>query len=97
MGIVGEIYVVMESGVNMRIEEILGGSDVKFEIYYLSQWIDDNVMPNFANHGKRNVQKGEIYTDTNRRTHKRNNGTYCGVCDQFDRIVHLMPFGCLPE
>jgi predicted nucleotide-binding protein (sugar kinase/HSP70/actin superfamily) len=102
IGIVGEIYVVMESGVNMRIEEILGGFGCEVRrSHYLSQWIDDNVMPKFLakSREKEILKKGEKYIRIQIGGHaKETMGHIVDYCDQgFDGIVHLMPFGCLPE
>lgn len=45
VGIVGEIYVVMESFINFGIEEILGNFGVEVErSLYFFEWINDNFV-----------------------------------------------------
>lgn len=51
IGIVGEIYVVMEASINMKIEEVLGSLGAEVErSQYLTQWINYNILPSFINH-----------------------------------------------
>ncbi|ATW26280.1 2-hydroxyacyl-CoA dehydratase [Candidatus Formimonas warabiya] len=102
IGIVGEIYVVMESSVNMRVEQKLGdlGCEVR-RAHYLSEWVDYNLIPHrFSKpHELEIIRKGEKYIELCIGGHARENMGY--VVDYkeqgFDGIVHLMPFGCLPE
>jgi len=102
IGIVGEIYVVMESSVNMQIEKVLGdlGCEVR-RSHYLSQWLDDNIMPKFLgkSHEEKILKKGERYIQIQIGGHaKETMGHVVDYRDQgFDGIIHLMPFGCLPE
>jgi predicted nucleotide-binding protein (sugar kinase/HSP70/actin superfamily) len=102
IGIIGEIYVVMESSVNMRVEEKLGelGCEVR-RSQYLSEWVDANLIPRrFSNSREPEIlRKGEKYIEIIIGGHaKENMGCIVDFKEQgFDGIVHLMPFGCLPE
>ncbi|MDD4751666.1 MAG: CoA protein activase [Desulfitobacteriaceae bacterium] len=102
IGIVGEIYVVMESSVNMRVEERLGelGCEVR-RSQYLSEWVDFNLIPaRFSPSREPEIlRKGEKYIEIIIGGHaKQNMGAIVDYKEQgFDGIVHLMPFGCLPE
>lgn len=102
IGIVGEIYVVMESAVNMRVEEKLGemGCEVR-RSQYLSEWVDANLIPQRFSRSREPeiLRKGEKYIEIIIGGHaKENMGHIVDFKDQgFDGIVHLMPFGCLPE
>jgi len=102
IGIVGEIYVVMESSVNMRIEEKLGelGCEVT-RSQYLSEWVDANLIPRRFSQSREPeiLQKGEKYIEIIIGGHaKENMGWIVDFKERgFDGIVHLMPFGCLPE
>ncbi len=101
IGIVGEIYVVMESAINLNIEEVLNGlgCEVRRDLY-LSGWVNDNLFP-FLNRGheKQILKKSRRYMEIKIGGHE--NETIGHIIDykekEFDGIVHLMPFACLPE
>lgn len=102
VGIVGEIYVVMEPSINMKMEELLGGLGVEVErSQYLSQWVEYNAIPNFINytHEKEIIKKGEKYLPIQIGGHaKQTLGQIVDFSERdFDGVIHLMPFGCLPE
>ena len=102
IGIVGEIYVVMESSVNMKMEEVLGGLGCEVRRgHYLSHWIETHMIPkSFSNSREEEIQKkGEKYIEIQIGGHaKETMGHIVDYHDQgFDGIIHLMPFGCLPE
>ncbi|HBE78611.1 MAG TPA: hypothetical protein DDW65_12675 [Firmicutes bacterium] len=100
IGIVGEIFVVMESSINMNIAEVMGnlGCEVTRSMC-ISKWVDHN-LPNFF--GKSNskiIKASRQYMEIEIGGHENENvGSiieykYLG----FDGIIHLMPFACLPE
>ncbi|MCC5911163.1 MAG: 2-hydroxyacyl-CoA dehydratase [Clostridiaceae bacterium] len=102
IGIVGEIYVVMEASINMKIEEILGSLGAEVErSQYLSQWINYNVTPKFINrtHEMEILKKGEKYIPIPIGGHaKQTVGHIVDFNERgFDGVIHLMPFACLPE
>jgi len=102
IGIVGEIYVVMESSINMKMEELLGNLGVEVErSQYLSQWISHNALPEFINksHEIEILRKGERYLPIQIGGHaKQTIGHIVDYSERgFDGVIHLMPFGCLPE
>lgn len=102
IGIVGEIYVVMESSVNMKLEETLGslGCEVR-RGHYLSHWIEENIIPKPFSKSREGeiLKKGEKYIEIQIGGHaKETMGHIVDYHEQgFDGIIHLMPFGCLPE
>ncbi|AOT70249.1 acyl-CoA dehydratase activase-related protein [Geosporobacter ferrireducens] len=102
IGIVGEIYVVMEPTVNMKMEETLGslGCEVR-RGHYLSHWIEHNIIPRPFSKSREHIiqQKGERYIEIQIGGHAQETmGHIVDYYDQgFDGIIHLMPFGCLPE
>ncbi len=102
IGIVGEIYVVMESSVNIQMEEVLGslGCEVR-RSHYLSQWIETHMIPKrFSKSREEEIsKKGERYIEIPIGGHaKETMGHIIDYHEQgFDGIIHLMPFGCLPE
>lgn len=102
IGIVGEIYVVMEASINMNLEELLGSLGAETErSQYLTQWINHNALPKFINYGheKEILNKGERYIPIEIGGHaKQTLGHIVDFSERgFDGVVHLMPFGCLPE
>ncbi len=102
IGIVGEIYVVMESSINMKMEELLGNLGAEVErSQYLSQWITYNAIPSFINktHETEILEKGGRYLPIQIGGHaKQTIGHIVDYSERgFDGVVHLMPFGCLPE
>lgn len=102
IGIVGEIFVVMDSATNMNIESRLNALGVEVtSTQYISDWIYHNVKPGFMCSDKTHQmhEEGKKYTTCNCGGHHLGN---IGWIEEFskqgyDGIVHLMPFGCLPE
>jgi predicted nucleotide-binding protein (sugar kinase/HSP70/actin superfamily) len=102
IGIVGEIYVVMEDSINMNIAEILNnlGCEVRRSIC-ISDWIDHNLCPKiFADKsGKRLIDNSHQYVEIPVGGHCCDN--ICCIIEYkkqgCDGVIHLMPFGCLPE
>lgn len=102
VGIVGEIYVVMESSTNMDIEENLNRLGVEVETsQYISDWVNHNIRPSlFANSPAHKViEKARRFVKMNLGGHDMENiGWMVDFRDRgFDGVIHLMPFGCLPE
>lgn len=102
IGIVGEIYVVMEPSVNMNIAEELNklGCEVSTSMY-ISEWIDHAVIPKIfrKKSGKYLVDDSKKYLEMQIGGHECHNiGNMIEYKKQgYDGIVHLMPFGSLPE
>ncbi|SMP41362.1 2-hydroxyacyl-CoA dehydratase [Anoxynatronum buryatiense] len=102
IGIVGEIYVVMEDSINMKMEQLLNSLGAEVErSQYLSQWVTYNMLPKWMNwsHEKKILQKSDGYLPIQIGGHaKQNVGQIIDYSQRgFDGVVHLMPFGCLPE
>ncbi|MCD7780223.1 MAG: hypothetical protein LUH05_06075 [Candidatus Gastranaerophilales bacterium] len=102
VGIVGEIYVVMENSVNMNIAEVLNllGCEVSRSLY-ISDWIDHSVTPKIfkKKSGQYLLDNCKQYLDIQIGGHECHNmGNIIDYKQQgYDGIVHLMPFACLPE
>lgn len=102
VGIVGEIYVVMESATNMDIEENLNRLGVEVETgQYISDWVNHNIRPGFLGHSPSHkvIEKAKRFVGMNFGGHDMENvGWMVDYRDRgFDGVIHLMPFGCLPE
>ena len=102
VGIVGEIYVVMERTVNKNVEEILNNLGIEVEnIQYISDWLSHNLFPHWFPYPKshRDFRMSDKITPLNCGGHdKENMGWVIDFANRgFDGVVHLMPFACLPE
>jgi len=102
IGLVGEIYVVMEPSINMEMEELLCGLGCEVErSQYLSEWIDHNLLPNPFKKSRDQifVEKGKPYIGLTIGGHAQQTvGAVVDFKDRgFDGVIHLMPFACLPE
>ncbi|MGB9680079.1 MAG: 2-hydroxyacyl-CoA dehydratase [Thermoanaerobacteraceae bacterium] len=102
IGIVGEIYVVMESSINNNIEEVLNAYGAEVErSHYISEWIDYNMipLPSYKSKEREILKKGEKYIELVIGGHAKQSAG--GIIDfmerGFDGVIHLKPFGCLPE
>ncbi|HBF36679.1 MAG TPA: hypothetical protein DDW50_05100 [Firmicutes bacterium] len=100
IGIVGEIFVVMESSINMNIAEVMGdlGCEVSRSMC-ISTWVDHN-LPRFLGKSNKAILKAsKQYMEIPIGGHEIEN--VGGIIDYkkkgYDGIIHLMPFACLPE
>ncbi|MDI3519472.1 MAG: hypothetical protein PWQ34_1619 [Caldanaerobacter sp.] len=102
IGIVEEIYVVMGPSINGNIEEVLNtyGAEVE-RSHYISEWIDFNLipLPSYKEKEHQILKKGEKYIEIIIGGHaKQSVGAIIDFMDRgFDGVIHLKPFGCLPE
>ena len=102
VGIVGEIYVIMEKSVNKNVEEILNSLGIEVEnVQYISDWVIHNLVPKWLPFPKshRVFKSSDALSPLNCGGHDKENMGW--VLDfhkrGFDGVVHLMPFACLPE
>jgi predicted nucleotide-binding protein (sugar kinase/HSP70/actin superfamily) len=100
IGIVGEIYVVIESSINMGIAELLNklGCEVTRSLY-VSEWVDHS-LPKFLGKSDATILKsGKQYMEIGIGGHEIHNIGHMVFYKNkgFDGVVHLMPFACLPE
>lgn len=102
VGIVGEIYVIMEPTVNKNVEETLNSLGVEVEnVQYISDWVEHNVVPKWLPFPRshRIFNSSDKISPINCGGHdKENMGWVLDFAKRgFDGVVHLMPFACLPE
>lgn len=100
IGIVGEIYVVMEPSVNNNIEDIINSFGAEVErSHYLSHYIDETLLPVKGREVKEIFKKAEDYIEIIIGGHaKQSIGHIVDYKERgFDGVIHLKPFGCLPE
>ncbi|MEG1441691.1 MAG: hypothetical protein RSC29_03425 [Oscillospiraceae bacterium] len=102
VGIVGEIYVIMERSVNKNIEETLNTLGVEVEnVQYTSDWVRDHLTPQWFPYPKvhRVAKLSDEVSPLNTGGHEKHNMGWIFDFKKrgFDGVVHLMPFACLPE
>lgn len=95
VGLVGEIYLVMESASNYDLESKLGACGVEIlRSWYLSHWITHCFFP-----PRRMLREVQRYLRQEVGGHERDSigqileYKKCGC----DGVIHLLPFGCMPE
>jgi len=101
IGIVGEFYLLLEPFSNFGIEETLGHMGVYLE---RSVWVTDWIAPRKNNlifgHPKKYIdEKAEPYLNHNVGGEGRETigSTVIFAEQDFDGILQLLPFGCMPE
>ncbi len=97
VGLIGEIYVVLEPSVNADIEEMLGelGVEVHRSIY-LTNWTRDNTIAD----GEKDVKEAaRPYLDQLIGGHGQNSvgETVLYGENGYAGVIHLAPFTCIPE
>ena len=102
IGVVGEIYVAMESFTNMDIERRINSMGAEaYNVHYISDWLRHTMVPRAisTDHSWKMWEKAEKYKTCNCGGHDmENTGCIMDFAERgFDGVVHLMPFGCLPE
>ncbi|MCC3144529.1 acyl-CoA dehydratase activase-related protein [Halanaerobium sp. Z-7514] len=100
IGIIGEIFVILEHSINYQVEEKVNhfGFEVERSLY-LSDWINENVIP-FAGKEIEEIEElGEEFIEIQIGGHAQENIGH--ILDfkkkGFDGIIHIKPFACLPE
>ncbi|GAW94244.1 CoA protein activase [Calderihabitans maritimus] len=97
VGIIGEIYVVLEPFINMDIEKTLGEMGVQtHRSIYLTDWTRDNTLFD----GEKDIKKAaRPYLDQLIGGHGLNSigEAVLYAKNGYDGIVHLAPFTCVPE
>lgn len=102
IGIVGEIYVLLEPSSNLEIEEMLGelGVYVERSMFLSGYTISNAVMDLFHMAGERNVKKTAApYFKEMCGGHGRESvgNAILFAKNGFDGVIQLSPFTCIPE
>lgn len=95
VGMVGEIYLVMESFANHEIEENLAKQGIEVvRNQYISHWLKHSLFP-----PKHLLKQADPYLRHSAGGHEKENIGYILKYHQmgFAGIIHLLPFGCMPE
>lgn len=99
VGIVGEIYVLLEPASNLEIEEILGNLGVEVERQmFLTGWTRDNTW-NETTEGMTVKEAAAPYLPELVGGHGRDSIGNTILCAKrgFDGMIQLAPFTCIPE
>jgi predicted nucleotide-binding protein (sugar kinase/HSP70/actin superfamily) len=103
--IVGEIWVVLESYINLHLERMLGRSEdpriwVDREIS-VTAWFHQHLFPNREALARRDTIKAAarpyLGTEVGGHGHVSIGLTALAKQENMDGIIHLMPFTCMPE
>lgn len=100
IAIIGEIFVVLEHSINNQIEEKVNYFGFEVErSQYLTDWIRENALPFMGKDLKEIEEKGEEFIEIEIGGHAKSNLGHAVDFKEkdFDGIIHLKPFGCLPE
>ncbi len=95
VGMVGEIYLVMESCANHEIEDKLATLGIEVvRNQYISDWIHHVIFP-----PRPMLRRTDKYLKNSVGGHEKINIGYILKFKKmgFHGIIHLMPFGCMPE
>jgi predicted nucleotide-binding protein (sugar kinase/HSP70/actin superfamily) len=98
VGIVGEIYILLEPASNLEIERMLGGMGVEVErSIFLSGWTDENAMGGVKpTHAK---DAAAPYLGEMIGGHGQDSVGHAVLYAErgFDGVIQLAPFTCVPE
>lgn len=102
IGIIGEIFVVIEASINYELEELLNSYGVETErSHYISDWAGETLRlcPDTQEKAEDILKKGEPYIEIIIGGHaKQSVGHIVDYKERgFDGVIHVKPFGCLPE
>jgi predicted nucleotide-binding protein (sugar kinase/HSP70/actin superfamily) len=102
IGIVGEIYVVLEPFINLNIVKKLGNMGVEVHLAATaSEFVNAQIdfLPFIRSHKKVHEKASKPYLNTEIGGHARHtvaNTALYGDAN-FDGVIHLLPFTCMPE
>jgi predicted nucleotide-binding protein (sugar kinase/HSP70/actin superfamily) len=102
IGIVGEIYTILDSFSNLDLEERLGhlGAEV-YRTVSLVEWLKDHVIRSslglYSN--KHLIDKAQGYLHASVGGHGLESVARTVILaeEQYDGIIHILPFTCMPE
>lgn len=102
IGIVGEIYVLLEPFVNLDLEKHLGRLGVEVErSIYLSEWINDHLFMGLlrlkGNKAAREMAPPYVNHFVGGHGQETIGSTVLFAREKYDGVIQVMPFGCMPE
>lgn len=102
LGLVGEIYTLIEPFVNINIEQKLGNLGVRvYKNLTADKWVRNHIVPDirFRIHEKRILKEGKPYLGLCIGGHAWQTVAHSVnyAKEGLDGIIQIMPFGCMPE
>ncbi len=102
IGIVGEIYVMLEHFVNLEIERHLGRLGVEVErSIYLSEWINDHLFMGLlkikGSKAARELAPPYVNHFVGGHGQETIGSTVLFARENFDGVIQVQPFTCMPE
>ncbi len=98
VGIVGEIYVVLEPAANLEIEETLGNMGVEVNrSIYLTGWTRENTPGGKKSDGFEDAAKPYLPEPIGGHAQESIGHTVMFARDGYDGVIQLAPFTCIPE
>lgn len=102
IGIVGEIYVMLEPYVNLEVERHLGKMGVEVErSIYLSEWINDHLFMGLlkvkGSKSARELAPPYINHFVGGHGQETIGSTVRFAREKYDGVIQVMPFSCMPE
>lgn len=102
IGLVGEIYMVLEPYANLDIEKTLGEMGVEVDrSIYLSHWIRDHLFPRAfrsrADEEVKDATRGYLNHFVGGHGLESVGRTILYARENADGVVHILPFTCTPE
>lgn len=102
IGIVGEIYVMLEPFVNLDVEKHLGHMGVEVErSIYLSEWINDHLFMGLmrikGSKAAREFAPPYVNHFVGGHGQETIGSTVMFAKEKYDGVIQVQPFGCMPE
>ncbi|MEZ7890988.1 MAG: CoA protein activase [Candidatus Wallbacteria bacterium] len=102
VGLLGEIYMVLDGRVNMNIEKILGNLNVWVKrTIYISEWILRLTGLNFftknSQSALKKIAKPYLASDVGGKGIQTIASAITFAKEKADGLVHITPFSCMPE
>lgn len=101
IGLVGDIYMMLEPAANYRLERLLGALGVEVHrSIFVSDWLKHTLVPHkISQHKRRLLDAGKPYLNNFVGGHGldtvANTVLYAG--SGFDGVIQIMPMTCMPE
>ncbi len=98
VGIVGEIYVLLEPAANLEIEETLGNMGVEVtRSIYLTGWTKENTVGDKNHHSYQKAAQPYLPEPIGGHAQETIGHTVIYAKEGYDGVIQLAPFTCIPE
>ncbi len=102
IGLLGEIYLVLDEKANMNVERLLGNQNVWVErTIHLSEWILKLISLDFfskkSHRAMKRLARPYLASDVGGKGIQTIASAIMYAREKFDGLVHITPFSCMPE